>query len=99
MPCRPIRYVKYTVTFLFDAYPEAILLRDGSWKTAIDLAKGTRNEEVRLFLSAQLVYAYKAEDRHSSGRRVTTTPDQNGRLPLHHALHDDNAILVPSSCL
>ena len=35
------------------------------------------------FLEAQLVYARRANDR-----RAMTTPDQNGQLPLHRALHD-----------
>ena len=76
------------VQILFDAYPQAIHIRDGRGRTPLDLAIARdRNEEfgrsIVNFIQAQLVHAQKAKDT-----TTIMTPDENGWLPLHHALKD-----------
>ena len=66
-----------SLRLLFDAYPEAIDIRDGMGNNPLDLARGALVD----FLEEQLAYARKAEDH-----RVMTTTDEKGWLPLHHAL-------------
>ena len=76
------------VQILFDSYPEAIHIRDGEMLedqgTPLDLARN-RNEESDIvqFLQDQLVHAEMGEDL-----LALTTLDDNGYLPLHHALKD-----------
>jgi len=76
------------VQILYDACPEAIWMRDTDedehGRTPLDLARG-RNEESDIveFLQAQLVYAEMGEDL-----LALTTLDDNGWLPIHHALKD-----------
>ena len=77
------------VQVLYDAFPEAIWIHDSDGKTPLDLAiaKGWNEGESRRsivnFLQAQLVHAQKAKDT-----TTMMTPDENGWLPLHHALKD-----------
>ena len=93
---------EYNVTeFLFDLYPEAILIRDGDQRLPFDVLRSRddrlsldpntgkpfdeelrrRNRELLAFLSVQMNYARKAQDRN-----YMRTPDSNGSLPLHNAL-------------
>ena len=72
------------VKVLYDAFPHAIIhLSDeyGLSYRPVDLAK---KESVNRFLQVQVLYAHKAKDLI-----VMTTPDENGWLPLHHALKDN----------
>jgi len=73
---------------LFDAYPLAIQDRDDGGYSALDLAKEESESDDNLiiinFLQTQLEYAKKAQDMNTM-----TTLDQNGWLPLHHALKDN----------
>mmetsp|Transcript_30711 Transcript_30711/g.64993 ORF Transcript_30711/g.64993 Transcript_30711/m.64993 type:complete len:594 (+) Transcript_30711:80-1861(+) len=76
------------VQLLFDSYPEAICtcnrLAEG---TPLDIARlqgAARNSRVIRFLETQMTYARKAQDTGAM-----TTLDDNGWLPLHHALHDN----------
>ena len=81
------------VQILYDAYPQAIHIRDGRERTPLDLAiangrnEGPASQESRRsivnFLQAQLVHAQKAKDT-----TTIMTLDENGWLPLHHALKD-----------
>ena len=73
-----------TVKALFDVYPDAILARNRNGKTPIDLARERRYSKVRSFLKTQVMYARKAQDL-----TTMTTLDENGWLPLHHALKDN----------
>jgi len=75
------------VQILYDACPEAIWMRDTDedeqGRTPLDHARG-RNEEsddIVNFLQTQLVHAEMGEDL-----LALTTLDDNGWLPLHHAL-------------
>jgi len=73
-----------SVKILYDAYPEAILINNSVGRSPIDLARGrARNLPMVRFLRIQLEYAQKVQDM-----TVMTTPDENGWLPLHHALKD-----------
>ena len=68
---------------LYDAFPQAILLRDNNeyGQVPLECARQLGNSEVFKFLQAQLVYAQK-------DMTTMTTPDENGWLPLHHAFKD-----------
>lgn len=84
------------VRILFDAYPEAILLKDESGKSPLEYLQAKRMirhldligaatfQRVVAFLETQLAYA-----NESLTNSAMTTPDQNGWLPLHHALKDN----------
>mmetsp|Transcript_4473 Transcript_4473/g.7966 ORF Transcript_4473/g.7966 Transcript_4473/m.7966 type:complete len:535 (-) Transcript_4473:134-1738(-) len=88
---------------LFDLHPEAILTQNLAEKLPIDELRekdaelpvdsdGTpynaklreSNTSLIAFLQTQLNYARQAKDDHAM-----TTPDCNGWLPLHHALHNN----------
>ena len=81
------------VQLLFDTYPEAIDKANNVGMTALEYARDfTADDEdeedqrvaVVIFLEAQLVYAEKSQDMN-----VMTKLDENGQLPLHHALKDN----------
>eukprot|EP00984_Skeletonema_dohrnii_P005574 scaffold1968_cov89-Skeletonema_dohrnii-CCMP3373.AAC.1 len=63
---------------IYDAHPEAI--EDDDMVSDIH----EYHEQVQTFINSQLVYSRQAKDRH-----VMTTPDGNGRLPLHTALQNN----------
>ena len=63
---------------IYDSHPEAIY--DNNISPHIH---DNCHEEVQAFHQSELVYARQARDRH-----LMTSPDENGRLPLHHALRD-----------
>ena len=69
------------IKIIYDAHPEAI--EDN------DIASNIQryHQQVQTFINSQLVYSRQAKD-HS----LMTTPDANGRLPLHNLLRD-NVIL------
>eukprot|EP00986_Skeletonema_menzelii_P005506 scaffold2040_cov132-Skeletonema_menzelii.AAC.3 len=70
------------IELLFDAYPEAVI---GDSEVAV-MSRLTENrfvDEVFNFLSAQRSYVEIA-----GNIQLVTTPDENGYLPLHIALHD-----------
>ena len=62
------------IEVIYDAHPEAIY--------ALDIE--TCHQHVQAFLNWELVYARQAKDH-----RLMTTPDNNGRLPLHKALQNN----------
>jgi len=74
---------------LYDAYPHAILVRNQWGKTPLEIlaekdAEWRKSASANVhFLETQLVYAQQAQDT-----TAMTTPDENGWLPLHHALKD-----------
>ena len=70
-----------SVRVLYDAYPDAIFARDEQGDTPLDDARVEMNQPAIEFLQTQLVYARQAQDM-----TAMTTPDDNGWLPLHHAL-------------
>ena len=74
-----------SIQVLYDAYPDAILARDFSGRTPLDLEEG--NQSVEEFLQTQLVYARQAQDM-----TAMTTVDENGWLPLHCALKDNASL-------
>ena len=63
---------------IYDSYPEAIE------KDKIESNIHHYHQQVQAFINSELVYARQAEDR-----RLMTTPDENGRLPLHTALQNN----------
>jgi len=83
------------VQLLFDAHPEAICVNDGNGRTLLDIAgmprlrgRGEENaSEVVTFLEAQMAYVRKAQDIIAM-----QTPDDNNRLPLHHALFNNASL-------
>jgi len=77
-----------TVQVLYDAYPEAINIRDGDGLNPLDVARRKGRNKVVNFLQTQLVYAQQAQDA-----TAMTTPDENGWLPLHRALLQGDASL------
>jgi len=77
-----------SIQVLYDAYPEAINIQDEDWEFPIDIARGTRNQEVVNFLQAQLIYAQQAQDT-----TALSTPDEEGYLPIHRALLQGDASL------
>ena len=66
------------IKILFDTYPEAIEHR----RIASSIHR--RHQKVQAFINGELVYARQAKDL-----RLMTTPDDNGRLPLHTALQNN----------
>jgi len=88
------------VQVLYDAFPEAIWIHDSDGKTPLDYIKihdsSDSNsswvflrgrDEVSTFLLSQQGYAHKAKDT-----TTIMTPDENGWLPLHHALKDKSPL-------
>jgi len=76
------------VKILYDAYPEAIFVRDSRGRTPLDLSRAmneasSHSADIVKFLQDQLVHAEMGEDL-----LALTTLDDNGWLPLHHALKD-----------
>ncbi len=63
------------IKIIYDSHPEAI--EDN--RIASDIRR--YHQQVQSFINGELVYARKAKDR-----RLMTTPDDNGQLPLHTAL-------------
>ena len=72
------------VKTLYDAYPEAIRVRDGQGKLPLDLAREGNMDKIVDFFQTQLVYAQQAQDT-----TAMHTLDENGWLPLHHAIKDN----------
>ena len=64
---------------IFDAHPEA-MIEDEEVISHIH----EYHQQVQAFINSELVYARQAEDL-----RLMTTPDTNGRLPLHRALQNN----------
>eukprot|EP00956_Cyclotella_meneghiniana_P031767 scaffold84582_cov23-Cyclotella_meneghiniana.AAC.1 len=84
--------LSYGTALLFDLYPEAILVRDDDGRLPIDVAREYSEDfadeewynELITFLRTQQNYALTARDT-----AAITTPDENGLLPLHHALRNN----------
>lgn len=72
---------------VFNAYPEAINMKDGQGKIPSDYLPAGNDDERSSFMSRQLEYATMAEDIE-----VMTTADANERLPLHTALYDSECL-------
>jgi len=70
---------------LYDAHPEAIESNE------VTSNIGSFCEEVQIYINAQLTYARQARDQ-----ALMTTPDENGQLPLHRALRDNETITLGS---
>jgi hypothetical protein len=77
-------YLK-VLQILYDAHPEAI--ESNEVTSNIDRFC----EEVQIYINAQLTYARQARDQ-----ALMTTPDENGQLPLHKALRDNETITLGS---
>lgn len=77
------------VQLLFDAYPEAIDTKDEDGDSPLAIARRFlgHNSDVVTFLRTHLAYAYQAQNV-----TLMTTPDQNGHLPLHHALQNNASL-------
>jgi len=75
---------------LYDAYPKAMTVCDGSGRTPLELAidEGMSNEETINFLRIQLDYVGQAQDT-----TALLTPDEEGCLPIHRALLQGDASL------
>ena len=73
-----------SIQALYDAYPDAILARTEIGRTPLDGAHLSGNQLAIEFLQTQLVYARQTQDV-----TAMTTVDDNGWLPLHHALRDN----------
>eukprot|EP00956_Cyclotella_meneghiniana_P032135 scaffold86992_cov70-Cyclotella_meneghiniana.AAC.1 len=86
--------LSYGAALLFDLYPDAILVRDDRGRLPIDVTQEENEEfdpdedewynELITFMGTQQNYALTARDT-----AAMTTPDENGLLPLHHALHNN----------
>ena len=83
---------------LFNAYPEAILVKDHEGRFPIDVANSrkargssrfehTKQDIVIDFLETQQEYVIKAKDCKALG-----TIDKRGRVPLFHALQNNGAL-------
>jgi len=79
-----------SVQALYDAYPEAIFVKDGDGRTPLDVTRkcyisnrGSKWQPILRFLEEQLVYDQKAKDT-----TAMMAPDQNGWLLFHRALQD-----------
>jgi len=68
---------------LYDAYPEAIVTAEQTFREAID--RSEFHQEAEGFLLAQFEYAAPAQ---ASDPRLIITQDEDGLLPLHRALLD-----------
>eukprot|EP00984_Skeletonema_dohrnii_P010078 scaffold3907_cov76-Skeletonema_dohrnii-CCMP3373.AAC.5 len=66
------------IELIYDAHPEAIE------DDAMDFNEHNRHQQVQEFIINQLVYSHQARDH-----LLMTTPDDNGQLPLHKALHNN----------
>jgi len=73
-----------SIQVLYDAYPEAIFASDADGDTPLDNAQRNGNQPAIDFLQTQLEYASQAQDE-----AAMTTSDDDGWLPLHHALKDN----------
>ena len=70
---------------IYDAHPEAIEENERTFPFR-GFASSIRpcHQRIQAFINGELVYAYQAKDH-----RLMTTPDDNGRLPLHTALQNN----------
>ena len=66
------------VELLFDAHPE--MIEEDRFASGIQ----GHHQHLQTFINRELVYARQARDR-----RLMTTPDDNGQLPLHTALQNN----------
>eukprot|EP00985_Skeletonema_marinoi_P032415 scaffold39129_cov155-Skeletonema_marinoi.AAC.4 len=69
------------INLLYNAYPEAIVSDEAFFRYAIDTGRFV--DALRNFLFEQLRYAAQA-----SNLQLVRTQDENGMLPLHHALEE-----------
>ncbi len=67
------------INAIYDAHPEAIE-DDAHFRASTQDC----HQQVQAFINTQLVHARQAIDH-----RLMTTPDGNGQLPLHRALHNN----------
>eukprot|EP00956_Cyclotella_meneghiniana_P017742 scaffold29178_cov63-Cyclotella_meneghiniana.AAC.5 len=86
------------IKYLYDLHPEAILERGSNGKLPIGIVRESLEEDreeneaspvedIIAFLGIQQNYA-----RTASNVELLTTPDDNGWLPLHHALHNNSPV-------
>ena len=76
-----------SIQVLYDAYPDAIFVRDRLGRTPLDIAQMEGDQPAMEFLQTQLVYARQAQDV-----TAMTSLDENGQLPLHRALKDNASL-------
>ena len=78
-----------TIQVLYNAYPEAILARDSFGRTPLEDAHSREegNQPAMEFLQTQLEYARQAQDM-----TAMSSVDENGQLPLHHALTNNASL-------
>ena len=81
------------IEFIFGLYPDGVLLRNQEGKLPADVLReqsykenDQRHHDKIRFLSKQQSYVAKIK----SSDQAITTPDECGRLLLHHALSDDS---------
>ena len=74
-----------TVMLLFDANPMALHRRNNHGLTPLGCARDKDNAEVVAFLEAQIELERQA--------RELIQPDENGQLPIHHALRTQDVSL------
>ena len=82
----------HVLQLLFDAHPEGIWTIDGQGRTPLELATKTESLDHvinTVFLESKLAYAGLAKNP-----TAMATPDENGQLPLHHALRDGASLGV-----
>jgi len=83
------RYCKHpeVIQALYDSFPEAILVLDADKKVPSQLVSQRRKKDrskVSTFFRDQYEYVTKMKDVG-----IMHSPDENGWLPLHHALKDN----------
>jgi ankyrin repeat protein len=76
-----------SIQVLYDAYPEAVFTTTEHGETPLENARLNSKQSAVDFLQTQLVYARQAQDM-----TAMTTVDENGWLPLHHALKDNASL-------
>ena len=74
------------VKILYDSYPEALFVQNGDGRSPLCLARdrGSKWQPIVSFFEEQLVHAQTAKDS-----TAMHTLDNNGWLPLHHAVKDN----------
>ena len=88
--CFPLHHVScycdtvYGFQLVFNSYPQAVYIENSHGETPLDIVR-IRSENICGFLESQLAVVNEA--------RQVTTPDDNGQLPLHRALHGNAASL------
>jgi ankyrin repeat protein len=70
------------VEIVYNAYPEAIFIRDNDGETPLDMASDFDNQDVVAFFDTQLEFVREA--------REIEMPNKDGELPIHQAFRNEN---------